>query len=59
MKIIIIVWLILAVLTSLLVVAALMRSSQLSQQEGVSESYEDWEERNQAQEIYQPQTEQQ
>lgn len=59
MKTIIIVWLILAVVTSLFVVAALMLSSRLSQKEGLSESYEDWEEKNQAQEMYRPQTEQQ
>ncbi|MCA9138759.1 MAG: hypothetical protein KDB00_18435 [Planctomycetales bacterium] len=59
MKILIIVWLILAVLTSLFVVSALMLSSRLSQEEGLSESYEDWEEKNQAQELYRPQTEQQ
>ena len=59
MKILIIVWLILAVLTSLFVVSALMLSSRLSQEEGLSESYEDWEEKKQAQELYRPQTEQQ
>ena len=59
MKTIFIIWLILALLTSVLVVAALMLSSRLSQEEGLSESYEDWEAANQTQELYRRQAEQQ
>lgn len=43
MKIIIIIWLVLGLLTSILVIAALMRSSQISQQEGIEENYDHWE----------------
>ena len=59
MKTIFIIWLILALLTSVLVVAALMLSSRLSQEEGLSESYEDWEAANQTQKLYRRQAEQQ
>ncbi len=45
MQTFIIVWLILGLLASILVVAALMLSSRLSQEEGLTESYEDWEEK--------------
>lgn len=60
MQTIIIVWLILGFLTSILVVAALMLSSRLSQEEGLTESYEDWEEKESevAQEMYPRQAEQ-
>ena len=60
MQTIIIVWLILGFLTSILVVAALMLSSRLSQEEGLTESYEDWEakEAEVAQEMYPRQAEQ-
>jgi hypothetical protein len=43
MQTIVIVWLILAILASIFVVAALMLSSRISQDEGVVENYEDWE----------------
>lgn len=42
MKVFFIIWLVLALVVSVFVVAALMRSSQLSQQEGLDESYDDW-----------------
>jgi len=60
MQTIIIVWLILGFLASILVVAALMLSSRISQEEGLSESYEDWEEKEAeaAQELYPRQAEQ-
>jgi hypothetical protein len=60
MQTIIIIWLILGFLTSILVVAALMLSSRLSQKEGVTESYEDWEEKEAevAPEMYPRQAEQ-
>ena len=58
MKIIFIIWLILAILTSIFVVGALMLSSRISQEEGHSESYEEWEAANQTQELYQRQAEQ-
>ena len=58
MKTFIIIWLVLGVLTSLLVIAALMLSSRLSQEEGLSESYEDWEAPESAQEMYPRQAEQ-
>ena len=60
MQTIIIVWLVLAFLASILVIAALMLSSRLSQEEGLSESYDDWEakETEAAQEMYPRQAEQ-
>ena len=60
MQTIIIVWLILSFLASVLVIAALMLSSRLSQEEGLSESYDDWEanEAEVAQEMYPRQAEQ-
>lgn len=57
MKLFFIIWLILALVVSVFVIAALMRSSQLSQEEGISESYEDWEAVEQAQELYPRQAE--
>ncbi|WP_420631902.1 hypothetical protein [Candidatus Leptofilum sp.] len=57
MKTFFIIWLILGLIVSVFVVAALMRSSQLSQQEGISESYEDWKAPEQAQELYPRQAE--
>ncbi len=60
MQTIIIVWLILSLLASILVVAALMLSSRLSRQEGLSESYDEWEAKESeiAQEMYPRQAEQ-
>lgn len=60
MQTIIIVWLILGLLASILVVAALMLSSRLSQEEGLSENYDDWEakEAEVTQEMYPRQAEQ-
>lgn len=58
MKVIFIVWLVLALLVSVFVVAALMRSSQLSQKEGLHESYEDWQINEPTQELYSRQAEQ-
>ncbi|MCA9943270.1 MAG: hypothetical protein KC449_07290 [Anaerolineales bacterium] len=58
MKTFIIIWLILSILASILVVAALMLSSRLSQEEGISESYEDWEASEPVQEMYPRQAEQ-
>jgi len=60
MQTIIIVWLVLGFLTSIFVVAALMLSSRISQEEGLSESYEDWEEKEAevTQEMYPRQAEQ-
>lgn len=60
MQTIIIVWLLLSLLASILVIAALMLSSRLSQEEGLSESYDDWEEKEAevAQEMYPRQAEQ-
>ncbi len=60
MQTIIIVWLILGLLTSILVIAALMLSSRISQEEGLTESYDDWEEKEAevAQEMYPRQAEQ-
>jgi len=43
MQTIVIVWLILAILASIFVVAALMISSRISQDEGVVENYDEWE----------------
>ena len=57
MKTVIIIWLILGFFTSILVVAALMRSSQLSQDEGLVENYDDWEAKEVAQELYPQQAE--
>ncbi|GJM41980.1 MAG: hypothetical protein DHS20C20_22620 [Ardenticatenaceae bacterium] len=57
MKTFIIIWLILGLLTSILVVAALMLSSRLSQEEGLSESYDDWETPEVAPEMYPRQAE--
>lgn len=59
MQTIIIVWLLLSLLASILVIAALMLSSRLSRQEGLSESYDDWEakEAEVAQEMYPRQAE--
>ena len=57
MKIFFIIWLILSLVVSIFVIAALMRSSQLSQEEGLSESYENWEEPKRAQELYPRQAE--
>ncbi|WP_420644399.1 hypothetical protein [Candidatus Leptofilum sp.] len=57
MKIFFIIWLILGLIVSIFVVAALMRSSQISQEEGLSESYEDWEAPDQAQELHPRQAE--
>ncbi len=61
MQTIIIIWLILGLLASILVVAALMLSSRLSQEEGLTESYDDWEEKEAevAHEMYPRQAEQQ
>ncbi len=60
MQTIIFVWLILGFLTSIFVVAALMLSSRISQEEGLSESYEDWDEKEAevTQEMYPRQAEQ-
>lgn len=58
MQTLVIIWLILGLLTSILVVAALMLSSRLSQQEGVSENYDDWEAPEVVKEIYPRQAEQ-
>ena len=58
MQTIIIIWLILGFLTSILVVAALMRSSQLSQEEGLVEQYDDWEAKEIAPEMFPRQAEQ-
>lgn len=60
MQTVIIVWLILSFLASILVIAALMLSSRLSQEEGLTESYDDWEakEVEVAQEMYPRQAEQ-
>ncbi len=51
MQTIIIIWLILAILASIFVVAALMLSSRIGQGEGVIENYDDWEVAEVAQEI--------
>lgn len=59
MQTIFIIWLILGFLASILIIAALMLSSQKSQKEGLSENYDDWEATKQAKEIYRPQAEQQ
>jgi hypothetical protein len=60
MQTIIIIWLILGLLASILVVAALMLSSRISQAEGLTECYDDWEEKEAevAQEMYPRQAEQ-
>lgn len=58
MKTLVIIWLVLGLLASILVVAALMLSSRLSQEEGVSESYEDWEAPEVVQDPYPRQVEQ-
>lgn len=58
MKTVLIIWLILALLTSIFVVAALVLSSRISEEEGVEESYEDWEAPESVQEIYPRQAEQ-
>jgi hypothetical protein len=60
MQTIIIIWLILGLLASILVVAALMLSSRISQEEGLTECYDDWEEKETevAQEMYPRQAEQ-
>ncbi|MCA9918133.1 MAG: hypothetical protein KC445_09280 [Anaerolineales bacterium] len=52
MKIILIIWLTASLLVSILVIAALMRSSQLSRREGLSESYDDWEQSETRPEVY-------
>ncbi|GJM40279.1 MAG: hypothetical protein DHS20C20_05610 [Ardenticatenaceae bacterium] len=57
MKIFFIIWLVLALIVSVFVVAALMRSSQLSQEEGISESYDDWEAPEEARELFPRQAE--
>lgn len=58
MQTITIIWLIAAFFTSIFVVAALMLSSRTSQEEGVSENYDDWEAPEVAQEMYPRQAEQ-
>jgi hypothetical protein len=58
MKTFIIVWLVLGLLASILVISALMLSSRLSQEEGLSESYDDWEATEAAQEMHPRQAEQ-
>lgn len=52
MKIILVIWLIFSILVSILVIAAFMRSSQLSQHEGVTENYEDWDKAETTQELF-------
>ncbi len=58
MQTVVIIWLILSLLAIILVVAALMLSSRISQTEGVSETYDDWEAPEVVQEIYPRQAEQ-
>lgn len=58
MKTFIILWLILGLFASIFVVATLMLSSRLSQEEGLSENYEDWKTKESAPEMYPPQVEQ-
>ena len=58
MQTVVIIWLIVSLLASILVVAALILSSRISQTEGVSESYDEWEAPEVAQEIYPRQAEQ-
>lgn len=58
MKVFFIVWLVLALVVSVFVVAALMRSSQLSQQEGLDESYDDWQITEPTQKVFTRQAEQ-
>jgi Na+-transporting NADH:ubiquinone oxidoreductase subunit NqrC len=58
MQTVVIIWLIVSLLASILVVAALMLSSRISQTEGVSENYDEWEAPEVAQEIYPRQAEQ-
>jgi hypothetical protein len=52
MQTVVIIWLILSLLAIILVVAALMLSSRISQTEGVSENYDNWEAPEVVQEIY-------
>jgi uncharacterized membrane protein len=59
MQTIFMIWLIFGVFASIVVIAALRLSSQKSQEDSLSESYDDWEATKQAKEIFQPQTEQQ
>ena len=58
MQTIVLIWLILGLLASIIVVAALMLSSQISREEGVSESYESQETSEVVREIYPRQAEQ-
>ena len=58
MKIFLIVWLILGLVVAVFVIAALIRSSQISQQNGLSESYDEWQVKESARERYPRQVEQ-
>ena len=58
MQTIVIIWLIVSLLTTVLVIATLMLSSRVSQEEGVTESYEDWKATEVTREVYQQQVEQ-
>lgn len=58
MQTILIVWLILGILTSIFVVAALMMSSKISQEEGITENYDEWEAPDIVQDVYPRQAEQ-
>lgn len=57
MQTILLIWLILGLLTSIIVVAALMLSSKISQEEGVTERYEHRETSEVVREIYPRQAE--
>lgn len=57
MQIILLIWLMLGLLASIIVVAALMLSSRISQEEGVSERYEHRETSEVVREIYPQQVE--
>jgi hypothetical protein len=58
MQTIVLIWLMLGLLAAIIVVATLMLSSHISQEEGVSESYENQETSEVVREIYPRQVEQ-
>lgn len=58
MQTVVLIWLMLGLVASIIVVAALMLSSHISQDEGVSESYDDQETSEVVREIYPRQVEQ-
>ena len=58
MQTFLIIWLIAAIIATILVIAALVLSSRISEEEGIAESYEDWEANEPAQEMNPRQAEQ-